>query len=343
LEVFAVNSKAILLSAVVLAAIAGQMNLAFGSDSDSKPTQFSVSVVSESGVPLEGASILVSVFQKGGVRDKGMSKRAYFQGTFEPENPLRVNTDSLGIITIRADKPGYYTHSEKIVLDVSDDRRRYEPWNGEFRITLPHTAHPRPLFVHHVDWLIVPAPDRPIGFDLEKADWVSPYGRGTHSDFVFRLGRELEEGEVYAGAMEVTFSNPKDGIQPLTPVDENKTTLLLGREAPVDGYRPAFTRTVGVQHVDGILKRVDDPPRTEIDAYEGMWFRVRSEIDEATGELKQARYGKLDGFIDYEVRHREVEAKVAFTYYLSPDDSRSLEWNGESLVDHPDLQGITKF
>lgn len=337
------KNKARLISAAVLAAMVCPMNLAFGSDSESKPTRFSVSVLSESDVPLEGASILVSVFQKGGIRDHGMPKRAYFEGIFEPESPLRVNTDSLGIITIRADKPGYYTHSEKMVLDVSDDQRRFEPWNVEFRITLPRMAHPRPLFVHHVDWLVVPALNRPIGFDLEKADWVSPYGTGSHSDFIFRLSRELGEGEVYAGAMEVTFSNPMDGIQPLTPADENKSTLLLGREAPVDGYRPAFAREVGVQQVDSRLKRVDDPPFTEINAYEGMWFRVRSEIDESTGELKQARYGKLDGFIDFEVRYRDVEAKVAFTYYLSPDDSRSVEWNGESLVDHPDLQGITKF
>ena len=28
---------------------------------------------------------------------------------------------------------------------------------------------------------------KPIGFDLEKADWVAPYGKGECADFIFRL------------------------------------------------------------------------------------------------------------------------------------------------------------
>jgi hypothetical protein len=81
-----------------------------------------------------------------------------------------------------------------------------------------------------------------------------------------------------------------------------------------------------------------DPPPPE----RGNGEIVASLLEDDLPVLR-ARYGKLDGFINFEVRYRDDEAKVAFTYYLSPDESRSLEWNGDSLVENPDLQGITRF
>jgi len=101
-------------------------------------------------------------------------------------------------------------------------------------------------------------------------------------------------------------------------------------------------RKVGVKEVEGHLKLIDDPSREMLDGYEGYWFRVRSEMDENSGELKRARYGKIDGVLNFSLRRKNEPGYIAFTYYLSPDESPSLEFNGKSLVKNASLQGVTK-
>lgn len=315
----------------------------FAKRADSLPARFYVSVMDEYGQPLDGASIVVSVFQEGDFSSGGMSKREYFRGISKSQEPMPIRTETLGLVIFRVDMDGYYTHLEQMNLPISDDKRRYEPWNGTHQIVLKRRINPRPLYVHRVNWLAVPAFDEPIGFDLEKADWVRPHGEGVHGDFIFRLSRILREGEVYEGRMALTFANPMDGIFPVKKTEGANSALLLGREAPLDGYQPTYARKVGAAYSGDKLLGIDDPPRDALTGYEGMWFRVRSEVDPTTGTLQRARYGKIEGFINFEVREPVIGPQVRFVYFLSPDDSRSVEWNGESLVDRPDLQGIQKF
>jgi hypothetical protein len=35
--------------------------------------------------------------------------------------------------------------------------------------------------------LRIPKFNKPIGYDLEKGDWVSPYGKGLINDFIFTM------------------------------------------------------------------------------------------------------------------------------------------------------------
>jgi hypothetical protein len=316
---------------------------AFAAREDSLPTRFSVVVVDEAGTALPGVSVVVSVFQEGGALDRGMSKRSYFRRISEPASPLQVRTESLGIVTLRADKEGYYTDLEKLDLELSEDGRRYEPWNGTIRIVLRHKASPRALYVHRADWTDVPGFDAPFGFDLEKADWVAPHGIGVQPDFLIQVRRTFGNGEVYRGEMDIDFAQQADGVIPISDDEYSASELLLGREAPLDGYQSSYKRIVGVADTEQGLRVIDQPTREEIQHCAGVWFRVRSELDEITGLVKRARYGKIDGYIDFAARARDEPAHIAFIYYLSPDESRSLEWNGESLVESPDLQGITKF
>jgi hypothetical protein len=143
--------------------------------------------------------------------------------------------------------------------------------------------------------------------------------------------------------MLLAFSNPGDGLLPVPRDGEQDPVLLLGREAPVDGYRPVYRRTVGMADSKDGLRLLDDPCLEALRSYEGIWFRVRAEVDEETGEVLRARHGKIDGTVGFAVRGREAQGRIGFVYYLSPDNSRSVEWNGESLVEGADLQAVTEF
>ena len=300
-----------------------------------------VSVFDEEGVPCRAAEVNVSVLLPDPTARKAKYHRV--KKAYDGVEPITIESASVGRIIVRAEKPGTYPYRELYVFPSVDEKRnRYLPWGKSFRIVLKKKVNPRPLYVCRVDWLAVPKLDAPIGFDLEKADWVAPYGEGKRGDFVFTLNRTLGEGELYEGTMELSFSNPRDGILPVA-ADDDHGLLLLGREASLDGYLSSSKRQVGVYNVEpNRLRRVDVPSEAELNSYAGHWFRVRSEIDEATGELKQARYGKIEGFIHFEVRGRDEPARVQFIYYLAPDESRSLEFNGESLVDHADVRGVMK-
>jgi hypothetical protein len=309
---------------------------------DFLPFRVSVAVVDEAGRLLEGAEISLEAFLPESQRQNGRSYSEQIKLS-NARSPVEFRGRCLHTIIVRVNKEGCYTSWKRYRLNVNYLENRYDPWDQTFRIVLKRQVELRPLYVHRVNWRAVPAFDIAIGFDLEKADWVRPYGDGVHSDFIIKLTRSIGQGEVYEGRMDLTFSNPMDGIFPVDASGESDSLLLIGREAPIEGYRGLYSRVVGVDQREGTLVRIDDPTSAQLFAHEGMWFRVRSELDEGTGELRRARYGKIDGFVDFEVREPEIGGQVRFVYYLSPDDSRSLEWNGESLVEHPDLQGITKF
>jgi hypothetical protein len=302
---------------------------------DTKPTYFFVGVMDEAGRWLEDANISVSLFQEGGVRK-------YIEGFSAQTKLLAIDTHSLGIATIRVEMDGFYTHLEKLVLKSNSDQRRYEPWGHKYVIALKKEVNPRELYVHRVNWLPVPVFDKPVGYDLEKADWVIPFGTGVHSDFIFTLSRTLSAGIEYDGTMSLTFSNRFDGLLPVISMGGSKSSLLLGRDAPLNGYAAEYKRKVGVVKNGNEFRLSDEPTRELLETYDGIWFRVRSEVDATTGDLKNARYGKLDGFIDFAVREQDGPGYIKFVYYLAPDSSRSLEYNGKSLVPNADLQGVNK-
>lgn len=332
------------LKSLFLSMVAFLLPLGFSALAANDFLQFSilVAVEDEEEVLIENAEVSVDAYLPESERRDG--KRFARQVKISNSTaPLHFKGRSLGRCIIRVSRDGYFASWLEPKLKVSYPNNRYEPWNRTYSILLKKQENPRPLFVHRVEWLPVPLIDTPIGFDLERADWVSPYGKGLHEDFVVTLTRVLGEGEVYRGEMTVAFSNAKDGVIPVSSTDGASSQLLLGKEAPVDGYQPIYRRVVGVADTDDGLRLIDDPPLDDLQNCEGLWFRVRSEVDEATGELKRARYGKVAGFIDFEVREPESAGHVRFIYYLAPDYSRSVEYNGESLVEGANLQSVTKF
>jgi len=68
---------------------------------------------------------------------------------------------------------------------------RWRPWNEEILVTIRPIINPVPMYMQN-KYLEIPANDKDVGFDLVAADWVPPYGKGQHTDFIFKVDRRYE-------------------------------------------------------------------------------------------------------------------------------------------------------
>ncbi|AMV73073.1 hypothetical protein JCM30471_14880 [Desulfuromonas carbonis] len=178
-------------------------------------------------------------------------------------------------------------------------------------------VNPVPMYVRNHSFK-VPVKGEEVGFDLEKADWVIPYGQGTTADFVFKFVQRFDNMNNYDATMILTFSNPFDGIQVVK--DDGGGDFNIGswyrlqRTAPETGYLPRIEKRIS----RGSYGRYSD-----IEDDNNYIFRIRSEVGE-NGKLKQAMYGKIRG----ELRHFVGDGGgIKIHYYLNPDYTRNLEFD----------------
>jgi hypothetical protein len=194
---------------------------------------------------------------------------------------------------------------------------RWEPWNPTVSITMKRVLNPIPMYAREMgqlpDALEIPALNTPIGFDLEAADWVAPYGKGSVSDFVF----EVIQSVPFTGRMNpfdvsltLSFSNKGDGIQSVRVPLYAGSQLRLPRYAPEDGYKPAL-----IKEAKRPSKEQPIDPGVQDD--QSYFFRVRTVMD-GNGKIKSALYGKLNGDVTVDVFHSKT-AMIQFSYCLNPN------------------------
>jgi len=305
-----------------------------------------VTVVDEDGERLDGAEVKMKFNHSALQRRKTGEYVNVFLGESQKSSPVVQTYTATPTVLLVVKKEGYWGSGLRhrfVHLDRIDGKTDGSP-NGQygkaFTVVLRKKVDPRPLYVHSVSWIKVPERERPIGFDLEKGDWVKPYGTGAHSDFIFTIKLDEKERGEYWSEMTVGFSEEEDGISVVNRTQAPESTLLLGPVAPETGYQNEYVRSMGVKKEGSQLRAFAIPDYDAVMATEGIWFRVRSRVNE-NGELA-ARYGKLLGPIRYKAGG-EKQAVVKFAYFLAPDASRSLEWNGESLVPKANLQGVDTY
>ncbi|TFH65043.1 MAG: hypothetical protein E4G91_03880 [Candidatus Zixiibacteriota bacterium] len=223
-----------------------------------------------------------------------------------------------GVVVGTAMKDGYYDTT----LNQDFYRRKFgmwQPWGKELTVVMRPIVNPVPMYVRN-QWFEIPAVDKEIGFDLEKADWVIPYGLGTQSDFIFKVNRRYDNIDNFDATVTLTFSNPFDGIQVVK--DDGGGDFNVGswyrlpRKAPEDGYQPKLTRNRSTSSPDFYAHKPDD---------DNYIFRVRSEVDK-DGKLKQAMYGKIRGSIALDPRGSQT-GTIKMHYYLNPDYTPNLEFD----------------
>jgi len=266
-----------------------------------------VKVMDEAGAPVNNAHLNIRFSSDSGTV-KGFTDD---NGIFEVK---AMSND--GVILGDITKDGYYESGLAHSFYVTRFGM-WQPWGKELTVVMRTIVNPVPMYVRDKSFKL-PAFGKEIGFDLEKADWVIPYGLGTKPDFIFKVEQSFENMNNYDATMFLTFSNPLDGIQVVKDDgggDFNAgSQYRLPRTAPDTGYLPKMQKRIS---------RGSYGRHADIEDDNNYIFRVRSEVDE-NGKLKRAMYGKIRG----ELRHFVGDGGgIKMNYYLNPDYTPNLEFD----------------
>jgi len=217
-------------------------------------------------------------------------------------------------------KDGYYSGGAPIPkfqeLDKTLNRRK--PWNETYTAILRPLGKAVALYAKKAETEI-PTINEACGYDLEKGDWVMPYGKGMKKDLIFTIHQEYHGIQNYDLRGEVTFANSLDGLievpNPVVPY----SVFKWERQAPENGYQSKFS----IQNTWAPKEKLTRSFKSQ-DVWEGYFFRVRT--IEQDGKIVSAHYGKIRGGIA--VYAREQKPQVVFTYYYNPTpNDRNLEWD----------------
>ncbi len=209
-----------------------------------------------------------------------------------------------------------------------DAFNRAKPWNETYTTILRRIGTTLPLYARSA-WIEVPALSTACGFDLERSDWVAPWGIGETTDLVFILERRYDTHMDFDVTLEVRFSHPLDGLQlTVMPEEGRYSRFKWPREAPESGYEPSLRTRFAREPEAGFTKEATDEQE--------YFFRVRTV--ERDGRIVSALYGKIKGGLELAPSNSET-SKVRLTYYLNPTpNDRNLEWDTSRNL----LTGLSK-
>jgi hypothetical protein len=215
-------------------------------------------------------------------------------------------------------KEGYYFGAANIphFLDATNDQ--WQPWGATYTSVLRKIGNPVAVYAKQ-PWITIPAIGKPCGYDLEVGDWVSPHGGGKVSDFIFTLQRAYTNRDQFEVSVDLSFSNPSDGIQETElPKQFAQSWFIWPRQAPESGYKSAWRIEWGWP---GKMPPIEDIEKQK------YFFRVRTK--EKDGKIVSALYGKLSA--GFELAPYETSTcQLHMSYYLNPTPlDRNMEFDLE--------------
>ncbi len=215
---------------------------------------------------------------------------------------------------------GYYPQIFSIKCKKNLVLNRWEPWNPTIEVKLRPKKNPVPMVQKYVEWKKIPLLGKPVGFDLEEADWVSPYGRGKVSDFIFTASGYFQDPKKGSeGRYILSFSNDMDGIQAYHFPIDLRSSFKWSYEAPLNGYQSSMKKQVYWPPNGGVQQ-------TDYDDKNNYIFRTRSR------QLEDGRVVGCYGVIQGELQVGP-HGKIKFSYHFNPiPNERSLEYSGENLL-----------
>ncbi len=220
-------------------------------------------------------------------------------------------------VGVSAKKDGYYVTAAPVRF-TRVKMGRWQPWNPTIDLVLRKIENPIPMYFKKIVGLEIPKLKEPVGFDLIKADWVAPYGKGIKEDIIFTLDKDFQARDHYTAKLTISFANKGDGIQETNKVVEG-SAFLLARYAPESGYHSSYRRIVERTPTSksAVLRR------------DGIhyFYRVRAEKDDQ-GKVSSALYGKIHNDIEISVFKVDT-GRISFNYFLNPTpNDRNMEFDG---------------
>ncbi|RHW74793.1 hypothetical protein [Colwellia sp. RSH04] len=265
--------------------------------------KYTILVVDEQGVPIEGADASISFMRP---KSDGWGGKPSFVAGKTDKDGLYTGqgaTQQYGVYGASA--KGYYGTSFKYngFTGVSGifGFRKWQPWNPTLKVVLKKIKNPIPMYAYNTDRITIPKNNEIIGYDLVKHDWVSPYGKGITKDFLFKLEYLPGEKDSNDRYFTMSFSNKADGIQSFENKESNGSSFRSAYHALISGYRNAIKQS-----------RVWKKGRPVSSYNEGdgtnYYFRVRCDGDKPDSCL----YGKIYGNLEF------GNKGVRFKYFLNP-------------------------
>ena len=202
-------------------------------------------VVDETGQSVSGVDVLCTAWWPATADHRETYDK--FEGLTGEDGELRATIAAYHDVSCRFRKSGYYDSRHTYVVTGRAKPAlvdgKWQPWGKRETVVLKRIRNPVPMYVKEVDTLI-PVLAKPMGYDLEKGDWVAPHGKGLVPDFLFTAaGRYGGKWDVDID-LALRFSSPSDGIVAfLMPMDAARyvgSRLLSAHEAPADGYQPRY-------------------------------------------------------------------------------------------------------
>jgi len=222
-----------------------------------------------------------------------------------------------GALGCVAEKLGYYATRQSYVVPFD-----YDPikWNPTITMVLKKIGKPIPMYAKNAR-IEIPEINTPVGFDVMKGDWVAPYGKGVQSDFIFQAQRRWVSRYNFDSTLKISFSNPGDGLIPVSVPLNQGSELRMAATAPADGYLSQVLKSLSHTPGSGWVDNEREGNK-EINYY----FRVRASLDES-GNVRSALYGKIyEDFALDPINSKTM--KIFFLYYLNPEpNSRDVEFD----------------
>ena len=280
--------------------------------------KLTIHVIGEDGLPIAGAKVNIGFREKLSDQDALAVGETNALGTFTAEgySDRRLLAD--------VNKAGFYNSGAPSTIFKDPILGKWQPWNPVVDVILRHIGQPVALHTKRVQ-VDVPVLDQPCSYDLERGDWVAPYGSGTHSDLTFKVRRDYKDWFNFIAEAQVTFAQPLDGLVRMkAPAYARNSVFGWERSAPGAGYVAPHS----IRFIMRDPKLNQFPERTfdtTKDREQGYFFRVRTV--EKNGQIVAANYGKITGDIGIEPRDSKT-CLITFTYYFNPTSlDRNLEWD----------------
>jgi len=208
------------------------------------------------------------------------------------------------------------------------------PWNPTVVVVMRPILHPIAMYARKIAVKVPGDLNQPCGFDLEKADWVAPYGKGEATDFIVTFTKaEVRSDMDYEASATISFPNQGDGIQEIKlPKEFAGSAFKWPRIAPETSYKPTLEAHRRLKNTIVSAGSLNINTAGEEQAH---FLRVRT--IENGGYVRSALYGKMKGGF-YISPDKTGHGFIEFTYYLNPTQlDRNMEFNPQQNL----FKGLT--
>jgi len=150
------------------------------------PWSITLKVSDESAKPVEAASVQVGYMQ-----NELMDGLTDSNGIF-----IATRADKSVALGFLITKEGYYSdylHYELFTPGQFDDKKVADNRNATLPFTLRRVGQPISMYAKR-DETTLKQENRSMGFDLMVGDWVTPLGKGFHTDIFFTVHRKIING-----------------------------------------------------------------------------------------------------------------------------------------------------